>query len=210
MDKISLLLVNRYQIVLDAWRISLDDDDRFQVICATRQTSEVLDFVSHTWPHVILCDSNVEEMTDFNLTRALKRTSPRSKVIGVSVHSFPTYAKRWLAAGVSGYLNRYSSLEELKSAIVTVNKGRKFICAGVKEVLADSKLIGDTDPSMAELTGKEWQIVQALKAGMTSKDIGKMIGITNKAVDAHRYNILKKLNLHSTVALINFINQRGC
>jgi DNA-binding NarL/FixJ family response regulator len=115
-----------------------------------------------------------------------------------------------LQMGAMGYVTKNSSKEEMLTAILEVSKGKKYICEEVKSILAQQELEKQNEfPGMNTLTEREIDIIQLIKEGLSSKEIASKLDITLKTVEVHRYNILKKLNLKNTAALVNFINAQG-
>ena len=147
----------------------------------------------------------------FDATKQIRKFSPGSRIIGVSMHSMPAYAKRMLQVGAMGYVSKNSSKEEMMTAILEVNAGRKFICDEVKNILAQQELDEGTPHTndMNNLSRRELDIIQLIKEGHSSKEIAIQLDISLKTVEVHRYNILKKLNLKNTAALVNYINTQG-
>ncbi len=95
-------------------------------------------------------------------------------------------------------------------AIIEVNNGRKYICEEVKNILAQKELEEETEQGdMNNLSRRELDIIQLIKQGLSSKEIALQLDISLKTVEVHRYNILKKLKLKNTAALVNFINANG-
>ena len=92
-----------------------------------------------------------------------------------------------------------------------MNAGRKFICEEVKNILAQQELDDTPVPTadMNNLSRRELDIIQLIKEGLSSKEIAQQLEISLKTVEVHRYNILKKLNLKNTAALVNFMNTQG-
>lgn len=126
------------------------------------------------------------------------------------MHTMPAYAKRMLQLGAMGYVTKNSSKEEMISAIVEVRAGKKYICEEVKNILAQQEL--DEDPEVADLNNlsrREIDIIKLIKEGLSSKEIAQQLDISLKTVEVHRYNVLKKLKLKNTAALVNFINAKG-
>ena len=146
----------------------------------------------------------------FEGTKLIRKYSPGSKIIGISMHSMPAYARRMLQMGAMGYVTKNSSKDELLTAIVEVNNGKKYICDEVKTILAQQELEEEGgQPDMNVLSRREIDIVKLIKEGLSSKEIALQLDISLKTVEVHRYNILKKLNLKNTAALVNFINTQG-
>ena len=140
----------------------------------------------------------------------VRKYSPGSRVIGISMHSMPAYARRMLQVGAMGYVTKNSSRDELVEAIIDVNGGKKYICAEVKNILALQELDEESGiPDMNLLSRREIDVVQLIKEGFSSKEIAGKLEISLKTVEVHRYNILRKLKLKNTAALVNFINTQG-
>ena len=95
-------------------------------------------------------------------------------------------------------------------AIVDVNNGKKYVCDEVKNILVHQELEDEGgQPDMNILSRRELEVVKLIKEGMSSKEIAVRLDISLKTVEVHRYNILKKLNLKNTAAVVNFINANG-
>jgi DNA-binding NarL/FixJ family response regulator len=210
MEKITILLVDDHKLIRDSWSFILNNDPRFQVIGESSTGLEAIEIAKTKKPRIVLMDINMTPLNGFDATRQIRKYSPGSKVIGVSMHSMPAYARRMLQLGAMGYVTKNSSKEEMIEAIVEVNSGKKYICEEVKNILAHKELEEKNDePDMNVLSRRELSIAQLIKEGMSSKEIAIKLDISLKTVEVHRYNILKKLNLKNTAALVNFINTQG-
>jgi two-component system, NarL family, invasion response regulator UvrY len=149
-------------------------------------------------------------MSGFDVLKSIRKYSPGSKIIGVSMHSQPAYAKKMLRLGAKGYVTKNSPRQEMLEAIAEVSKNNVYICQEVKNILSDQLLNGDqVTPDINNLSDREMQIVRSLKDGLSSKEIAAELSISLKTVEVHRHNILKKLKLKNTVSLINFINSQA-
>ncbi|HEU4574340.1 MAG TPA: response regulator transcription factor [Chitinophagaceae bacterium] len=208
--KISILLVDDHKLIRDSWSFVLNSDPRFQVIGEASNADEALEVAKTQKPSIVLMDVNMTPTNGFDATKEVLKYSPESKVIGVSMHTMPAYAKKMLQMGAMGYVTKNSSKEEMLTAILEVSKGKKYICEEVKSILAQQELEKQNEfPGMNTLTEREIDIIQLIKEGLSSKEIASKLDITLKTVEVHRYNILKKLNLKNTAALVNFINAQG-
>jgi DNA-binding NarL/FixJ family response regulator len=210
MDKITILLVDDHKLIRDSWSFILNSDPRFQVVGETSGGDEAVEIARSKRPKIVLMDVNMSPMNGFDVTKQIRKYSPGSKVIGISMHTMPAYARRMLQIGAMGYVTKNSSKDEMISAIVEVNNGKKYVCDEVKNILAQQELEDEGGPpDMNVLSRREIDIVQLIKEGMSSKEIAQRLDISLKTVEVHRYNILKKLSLKNTAALVNFINSHG-
>jgi len=210
MDKITILLVDDHKLIRESWSFILNSDVRFKVIGETSNAEEAVEIARDKKPSVVLMDINMTPVNGFEATRLVRKFSPGAKIIGISMHSMPAYARRMLQMGAMGYVTKNSSKDELLMAITEVNSGRKYVCEEVKNILAQQELVEEgVHPDMNVLSRREIDVVQLIKEGLSSKEIAIRLDITLKTVEVHRYNILKKLNLKNTAALVNFINAHG-
>lgn len=211
MDKITILLVDDHKLIRESWSFILNSDPRFEVIGETSNAEDAVTIAKEKKPKIVLMDINMTPVNGFEATKLVRKFSPGSKIIGISMHSMPAYARRMLQIGAMGYVTKNSSKDELLTAITEVNSGKKYVCDEVKNILAQQELVedGDGQPDMNSLSRREIEVVQLIKEGMSSKEIAVKLDISLKTVEVHRYNILKKLHLKNTAALVNFINAQG-
>lgn len=210
MEKITILLVDDHKLIRDSWSFILNSDPRFSVIGETSSGEEAIEIARDKRPAIVLMDVNMTPVNGFDATKQIHKISPESRVIAVSMHTMPAYAKRMLQLGAMGYVTKNSSKEEMLTAIVEVNNGKKYICDEVKNILAQQELDEGTEQGdLNNLSRREIDIVKLIKEGLSSKEIALQLDISLKTVEVHRYNVLKKLKLKNTAALVNFINAKG-
>lgn len=210
MKKISILIVDDHKLIRESWSLILNTDPRFEVIGEISSGEEAIAFVGNIKPDIILMDVNMKPMSGFDATKNIRKIAPFSKIIGVSIHNMPAYAKKMLSLGAMGYITKNSSKEEMINAIIEVNHGNKYVCEEVKGILMKRELEGNAEtPEMSVLSRRELEVIHLIRDGLSSKEIASQFGIALKTIEVHRYNILKKLKLKNTASLINFINEQG-
>ena len=210
MGKIAILLVDDHKLIRESWSFILNSDPRFSVIGETSNAEDAVGFAKENKPQIVLMDINMTPVNGFEATKLVRKYSPGSKIIGISMHSMPAYARRMMQIGAMGYVTKNSSKEELLTAIVEVNNGKKYVCEEVKNILAQQELVEEgSPPDMNTLSRREIDVVQLIKEGLSSKEIAIRLDISLKTVEVHRYNVLKKLSLKNTAALVNFTNAQG-
>jgi len=210
MEKITILLVDDHKLIRDSWSFILNSDPRFIVIGETSSGEEAIEIASKKKPDIILMDVNMSPLNGFDATKQIHKISPDSRIIAVSMHTMPAYAKRMLQLGAMGYVTKNSSKDEMIAAIVEVSNGNKYICNEVKTILADQELDENADKGdLNDLSRRELDIIKLIKEGHSSREIALQLDISLKTVEVHRYNVLKKLKLKNTAALVNYINAKG-
>jgi two-component system invasion response regulator UvrY len=146
-------------------------------------------------------------MNGIDATQLIRKFSPGTKILGVSMHTQPAYARKMLQKGAMGYVTKNSSCEEMCKAIMEIQHNRKYICDEIKNILSDQIMSGDDQQAgLNSLSEREIEVIGFIKKGFSSKEIAEPLNISVKTVEVHRYNILKKLNLKNTAAMVNYIN----
>jgi DNA-binding NarL/FixJ family response regulator len=207
MEKITLIIVDDHRLIRDTWKFMLSQDSRFEVLADTGDPEESVELARQLRPHIILMDINMTPINGFEATERIRKVSPTSKVIGISMYAQPAYAKKMLQLGARGYVTKNSSREELIKAILEVYHGNKFICDEIKNNISEMVLEESRDlPNVNLLTEREIEIINLIREGHSSREIAGHLSISLKTVEVHRHNVLKKLKLKNAASLVNFIN----
>jgi DNA-binding NarL/FixJ family response regulator len=207
MEKITILIADDHTLVRETWSFILNTDPRFKVIAESGSGEDAVELAKQLRPQIVIMDINLPGMNGIEATQQIRKFSPASKILGVSLHTQPTYARKMIQKGAMGYVTKNSSREEMFKAIMEIQSGRKYICDEIKNILSEQVISGeDTNNGLNSLSQREIEIISFIKKGNSSKEIADTLNISVKTVEVHRYNILKKLNLKNAAALVNFIN----
>lgn len=207
MEKITILIADDHTLVRETWSFILNTDDRFQVIAECGSGEEAVEQAKQLRPNIVIMDINLPGMNGIEATQLIRKFSPASRILGVSLHTQPTYARKMIQKGAMGYVTKNSSREEMFKAITEIQAGRRYICEEIKNILSEQVINGeDQQGGLNALSQREIEIINFIKKGFSSKEIAENLDISVKTVEVHRYNILKKLNLKNSAALVNYIN----
>lgn len=208
MEETSILLTAAQDLVRQSWNHILSSQDRYRVVGECRPGKEAVALVRHTKPRILVIDTDGPEGEGSDLCRVVHEYSPATRVIIVSSHNQAPYACRMLQEGYSAFITKHSSLRELFAAIDAVRKGGVYICDEIKNKIAARVIHGDmVSVAFSHLTSREREIVRMVRKGQVSAQIAQQLSISCKTVEAHRHNILKKLKLKNTTALVNFASE---
>jgi len=204
------MIVDDHTLIRETWSFLLGRNENFEVIAELGDGQKAIDIARDKRPHIVLLDINMAPLNGFDVLKMIRKLSPGSKVIAVSMHSQPAYAKKMLRLGAKGYVTKNSPKQEMLDAITEVNKGNIYICQEVKNILSD-QMLGeeDTAAGLNQLSEREIEVINQIRDGLSSKEIAEKLGISIKTVEVHRHNILKKLKVKNTASLINYINSSG-
>ncbi len=207
MEKITILIADDHTLVRETWSFILNTDERFNVIAESGSGEEAVELAKQLRPNIVIMDINLPGMNGIEATQLIRKYSPASKILGVSLHTQPTYARKMIQKGAMGYVTKNSSREEMFKAIIEVQNGRRYICDEIKNILSEQVINGeDQQTGLNALSQREIEIINFIKKGFSSKEIAESLDISVKTVEVHRYNVLKKLNLKNSAALVNYIN----
>ena len=210
MHPIRIFIVDDHKLITDAWTEMLNADSRFQVIGVTNNSAHALSLIKDKTPDIVMLDISMEPVDGYTLTKEIISFSNTTKVIAVSYYDMPACCSRIMEAGASGYVTKTSSGEELVEAIIEVFSGKRYTCPEINQNIIQEMIQPDEmTHAIRSLTAKQLSIIGYLKKGFSSKEIAGFLGVTNRTVEIHRYNIMKKLGLKNIAALINEVNMRG-
>jgi len=191
MKKVSIMIVDDHTLIRETWSFLLGKNENFDVVAECGDGERAIELARDKRPDVVLLDINMAPMSGFDVLKMIRKYSPGSKIIGVSMHSQPAYAKKMLRLGAKGYVTKNSPRQEMLEAISEVSNNQVYICQEVKNILSEQMLNGDqVNPDINNLSDREMQIVRALKEGLSSKEIASDLNISLKTVEVHRHNIL--------------------
>jgi two-component system invasion response regulator UvrY len=208
MNQTTILIVDDHMLVREAWSFILNDHPGFSVIGACGSGEEAIELARSLRPDIVLMDINLPGMSGIEATSLIRKCSPSSKILGVSMHTLPVYARKMILQGASGYISKSSHRGEMFYAIREVQRGRRYICQEIKDLISEQITgIDAAREALQSLTSRQLQIIARIAQGETSRQIGEALGLSVKTVEVHRYHILQKLNLKNSTSLVNFINQ---
>ena len=207
MKKIRVAVVDDHKLVREMWKEIFRSNNELEVVGEGGELDKALEVIKQKRPDVVLLDINLAQASGFDAVPLIRKFVPGCKIIAVSMHSQPAYAKKMLSLGARGYVTKNSSKEEILAAIAEVMRGGRYVCQEIKNILSEQMLNRDAaGPDVRDLSLREIEVIRLIKDGLSSKEIAARLHISARTAEVHRHNILKKLQLKNTAALINFIN----
>jgi len=189
------------------WENMFVESSEIDVVGKSGTLDEAIEMIKAQKPDIVLLDINLAQDSGLDAIPLIRKFSPGTKIIGVSMHDQPSYAKKMLRLGAKGYVTKNSSYEEVITAIEEVMKGGMYLCKEITDIIADQVIHKEpVEHDTKILSLREMEIVKFIKDGLSSKEISSLINIRLRTVEVHRQNILRKLNFKNTASLVNFIN----
>ncbi len=210
MSRITIMIVDDHTLIRETWSFLLGRNEGFEVIAEVGDGQQAIEIARDKRPNIVLLDINMSPLNGFDILKMIRKLSPGSKVIAVSMHSQPSYAKKMLRLGARGYITKNSPRQEMLDAIKEVFGGQIYICQEVKNIIS-VQMLGEDEamPGLNQLSEREIEVINLIREGLSSKEIASRLNIAIKTVEVHRHNILKKLKVKNTASLINYINASG-
>lgn len=168
-----------------------------EVVAEARNAEEALDRAEQTEPDIVLTDLQMKPTSGIELIRQLSQRQPRIRYVVFTASTQEEHMLQAFDVGAQGFVVKESEAAELVQAIEAVMRGATHYPASLKRAL-------DRRQQQPTLTTREAEVLALVADGLTSKEIGRALGIDPRTVDAHRANIRQRFGLDSSAALLRF------
>lgn len=211
MKAIRILLADDHTLVRAGLRSLLEQMPAVEVIGEAADGMEACRLARSLSPDLILMDISMATLNGLEATEQVLKSSP-ARVIILSMYSNPEYVHRALKAGASGYMLKDAATTELDLAIEAVLKGDTYLSPAVSRAFIEDYLgraISQEGAEPEELTPRHRQILQLIVEGKTNKDIAKLLHLSIKTVEAHRAELMRRLDIHDMPSLVRYAMRTG-
>jgi DNA-binding NarL/FixJ family response regulator len=180
------------------------------VVCGEAEDGHgALEAAESLFPDVAIVDISLKDTYGIELIKDLKTRQPELPVLVLSMHEESMYAERALRAGARGYLNKQEATKKVIPALRQVLAGQVFVseamAAGILQKVAGGRAaVAEGGTPIDVLTDRELEIFQLLGQGKSARDIGSVLHISVKTVEAHREHIKQKLNFKTSNELLRY------
>lgn len=207
-SKIQILLADDHAVVRQGFGRILAGEPDMEVVGEASNGREAVERTAELKPDVVVMDVAMPELNGIEATRALLQALPRTRVLAVSMHKDAVYVREILRAGAKGYLLKDAHDHDLIEAVRTVAQGKGYISPAVAQSVLIDYRKHVADP-IDRLTIREREVLQLIAEGKTNKEIALLLNVSAYTVDAHRGNIMEKLNLRSAVEIVRMAMKHG-
>lgn len=214
-NNIKTVLVDDHQIITDSLALLLERIEGIEVVATFNDSRKVIDALKVLQPDIVITDYHMPYLDGINLTGKIKSSFPDIHVIVLSVNEDPQDIKQAYQAGASGYLLKKIGKEELSTAIREIYEGNLYYNQEVlKAILTEESkkkeaFIVKPEKILTRLTPRETEVVRLLVKEFSSQEIATMLHISIGTVETHRHNILRKLDVKSTIGVVKFAIKTG-
>lgn len=160
-----------------------------------------------TQPDFAVVDVMMPLLNGLDVVREIRRVSPQTKSLLLTMHTDDAFVMESLRAGVKGYLLKSQTVEDVVQAIREVGRGSFYLSPGISQTVIQAYL-AKSDLPPDPLTTREREVLQLVAQGMTTKKVAGLLGISVKTAESHRNRIMDKLDLHDTASLVRYSIRR--
>jgi len=199
----TILLIDDHPFVREGLKAIVDRLANHVVVGEAGNAAEGLELARQLKPDVVLLDISLPDRSGLSVIEDLKKMDNRVAVLILSMHSSAQCVVDAFQAGASGYLTKDSAATKLAEALATVLDGKRYYPEGaVREKIFE--LFLRPDLGAASISKREQEVLRLIAEGHSSKVVGEKLFISPKTVETHRQNIMRKLELHSTVDIVRY------
>lgn len=213
---IRVLVVDDHSVVREGLRHVLSAGGAFEVVGEASSGAEAVASASSLQPHVVVLDISMPGGSGLHAVSELLERVPGVRVLMLSVHDDLEYVLESVRAGAHGYLRKDSTPAEVRAAIQAVHKGDAYFSPQVAKQLAEGLRSGKVRHSAPNppkavdvLTAREREILVHVAEGRTSREIGLLLGISSRTVEAHRDSLMRKLGIRTVAGLTRLALEQG-
>ena len=203
-----VLIADDHGIVRSGLRKLLESEDGIEVVAEAGDGREARDRAIAERPDLAILDVKMPGMGGLEATRAIRESAPEVSVLMLSMHDEDRYLFEAPAFSASGYVLKRAADRELIEAIRAVERGEPFLTPEAQQALIRDVLEGGENRG-EELTPREEEIVKMVAEANTTRQIAEILHLSEKTVENHRANAMRKLGMRDRVELVRYAIRRG-
>lgn len=210
-----VLIIDDHPLFREGLKSIIAEDRHFVVAGEAGNARDGFALATKLKPDVVLVDISLPDQSGMQLTRRIRQTLPKTRVMIISMHSKIDYIVEAFQSGATGYVVKESAAGRLVQGLYAVTAGEYFLDSSISHEVVTRLMkspvrearVSDTD--YGRLTPREQEIMRLLAEGLLKTEIADRLCISTKTVDNHRSNIMKKLELGSTMELVRYAARLG-
>ncbi len=204
---ISVFIVDDHPIVVEGLKSVIEKLDGLHISGVAYNAVDTINLLKTMDTDVLLLDINLPDISGIDLCKKVRNQFPHIRILGISTFSERSYISRMIENGAMGYLIKSASADEISEAITTVMQGRLYMSLNLEHLLRPSSVV--QPEALPNLTKREKEVLQHISEGLTNVQIAEKLFVSPSTIDTHRKNMITKLEVNNTAALIRFAIEHG-
>jgi len=210
---VSILIADDHAVLRKGIRALLDNEANLKVVGEVDNGKDAICYAGRLKPDLILIDLSMPGTNGTEAIQHIKSRYPEIKFLVFTIHKTEEYVHSALRAGVSGYLLKDDTTDELINAINKILEGKIYLSPGICGSVVSGYLSQPKNKKISSsrdlLTVREREVMKLLAEDYKNKDVAKYLSISLKTVEKHRSNMMKKLDIHSTSGITTYAIKNG-
>jgi two-component system response regulator NreC len=211
---IGVVLVDDHAVVRHGLRLMLAAEPDLEVLAEAATAADAVERAAELKPDVLLLDITMPGGGGIGALERLRKVSPGTRVLMLTMHDDPEYLRVALVSGAAGFILKNAASAELLSAIRTVHQGRTYVDptlggAALRGILAAAERAGAGDSPTDRLSPREIEVLRQLALGYTNKEIANRLALSVKSVETYRARVSEKLGLSGRAELFRYALENG-
>ena len=203
-----ILIADDHGIVRSGIKLLLERQTDLHVVAEAADGLEALECALASRPDLCILDVGMPRMTGLQAAREIRAHLPQSRVLILSMHDDEHYLFEALEAGASGYVLKREADHDLVGAIRAVARDEPFLTNAAERSII-RRWMADGAPPKVPLTPREEEVVKLIAEAHTNAEIASLLHLSEKTVESHRANVLRKLGMRDRVQLVRYAIRRG-
>jgi DNA-binding NarL/FixJ family response regulator len=208
-----IVIAEDHRILREGLKSLLASKPEFEVVGEAEDGLDAISTVRETNPDLVLLDLSMPRLDGLSAMRDIKKISPETRILALTVHTDEDYVLEAFNAGADGYCLKDAGRAELLMAIESIFSGKPYFSPGIADKVLEGYLEGrqkiKSTTAWETVTRREREVLKLIGEGYKNKEIADLLCISVKTVEKHRSNIMKKLDLHNAAALTAYAIEKG-
>jgi DNA-binding NarL/FixJ family response regulator len=207
----TIIIADDHEVVRRGIRSLLEADGSCRVVAEAADGLAAVQAAEKFKPNVLFLDLNMPRLHGLEVLKQVRGSSPRTKVVILSMHNDEPYVIEALRAGASAYLLKGSESQEITAALREVLADRRYLSAPLSEwaISALTSRVADPTDPVSTLTSREREVLQLAAEGFGTAEIAEKLFISPRTGETHRANLMRKLGLQTQTDLVRFAIRKG-
>ncbi len=209
MSATRILIADDHGIVRSGIRLLLERQPAVEVVAEAADGVEAVERALATRPTLSILDVSMPRLTGLQAAREIRAQLPDCRVLMLSMHDDEHYLFEALRAGASGYVLKREADQDLVEAVRAVERGEAFLTNAAERSIIRQWMADGAGGPVATLTAREEEVVKLIAEAHTNVQIAGILHLSEKTVESHRANVLRKLGMRDRVELVRYAIRRG-